>query len=451
MKYFKIPFALVISWIIVEIISFIFLVALDTYRQNLIFGIKARVEDFKATYYFKPLDFGLYDPLTQFSPIANSVLDGQRAKKENENGSLLNYNAYGFLDNGNNFSEFTFPEKKNTFRIILLGGSSALGAPGNWENFIPSHKTIASILERKLNDKSNNIRAENTFFQVLNFAQIGGWSGNNLVRLTQYLIYLDPDMVLSYNGFNDALMGKSQGQPYLNWNFISYPNYIKYNLGHKYVNTKINRNKIFPYTSSLINKFYTSGFYSRILNDKQTKLFQELEQKNPLPKIITNYLDSDINKTPVYIKNTEMMASILEKNKIYFINYLQPSKSYEKYLFNINLNMEDAGLTKEDLNESKSDKFEEGEATEAGPDQPSISNKEVRNIDNNIMYLYSNEFLNLSLKYKNNKYLKFKDKTNIFRGNSKGLYQPDGFHLTPEGNEIIAEHFFEDIIKIFRY
>ena len=419
MKFFKIPLALLVSLLFIEFISFFLLLSIDIYRFDFKRSLDNRLRDFKATYFYKPERFGFFDPVSQFWPKANSIVNGQKKNVENGTDQLLSYNKYGFLDNKNDYnSTNTFPEKNSSlFRIILIGGSSALGAPGNYDNLVPSRKTIASILERKLNQNNFDQPYQNFFFQVLNFGQIGGWSGNNLSKVMQYLIHLDPDMIIAYNGYNDALMGDSQGQPYLNWNYISYPNYIKNNVGEEYILNKIERNKFFPFTSSLINVYFDSKFYKDNLESKIQKLKSNLEKDNPIPKLITDYVASkDISDTkPIFIKNVKMLSAILSNEKIYYINYLQPSKQYENFI-----------LHNDNLNDNFPDK-----------------------INTKIMDSYVDFFSEL-LSSNKNKFIKFSDKTKIFLNIKDNPYQPDGFHLTPVGNEIIAEQFFLDIVEILQ-
>ena len=385
--------AIAITFFTIEIVCAIYLTFVDLNRgKSLKESLVNRYNDIYLAYNFEPISYGSYEPITQFHPIPNSDLWTQD----------LRYNKFGFLGNGSDNEDLEiFPGKNNnTFRILLIGGSSALFSPGTSQNTV----TIAAVLENKLNkyytDKS---------FQVLNFGQVGGWSGNNLVRLSQYWIHLDPDMVIAYNGFNDALLGDQQGDTIINWGFPTKNLYKKYatqfNASDK---IQIRRSKLFPFTTSLLNLFFKRLYERSQAEDTMNK---SIALNLPFPSAITDYVREKGTKSKsIYTKNMEMMASIMAINSAYFIGLLQPNVAWSLR------------------------------------DKPSQLTDIVGNIDPHIYRRYVNEFEIMKNIYNKSKFTRFVDGTSIVDDFSHDfIYQPDGFHLTPEGNKIIAQEFFTSI------
>ena len=157
---------------------------------------------------------GSYDPLTQLQYGPNFQVD-----------KFLKTNAFGFVGNesGNLFLE-EFPQKRvGTFRVIMLGGSSTFGSGVN-----KGSRTISAHLEHYSNTKLNLQNSPYEYIQVLNFGHPGANTSIELAKLSQYVAHLDPDLVISFDGFNDAWyalfepnrMGLDHG--IINWADISY-------------------------------------------------------------------------------------------------------------------------------------------------------------------------------------------------------------------------------------
>lgn len=84
------------------------------------------------------------------------------------------------------------PRKANEIRILVLGGSSAwgLGASSN------TH-TIPHELQSLLNQDGKSV------YRVMNGAFMGWTSREELTALLEFYDVFDPDIVVSYTGFND--------------------------------------------------------------------------------------------------------------------------------------------------------------------------------------------------------------------------------------------------------
>ena len=99
------------------------------------------------------------------------------------------HNSLGFRG-----EEITLPKPKGTYRIVILGGSSAYtAAVKDW------HKDWARKLQKELRQIYNNDNIE-----VIN-AACGGWnSWESLINLEFRVLDIEPDMIIIYHGTNDV-------------------------------------------------------------------------------------------------------------------------------------------------------------------------------------------------------------------------------------------------------
>src|SRR3990167_6911934 len=106
--------------------------------------------------------------------------------------SVIRINSLGFRG-----KEFSAVKDKNTYRIIILGGSTAFGK-GASSNDV----TIASYLGKILNEK---IKGKS--FEVYNMAINGYISAQELITFQLHGIDFKPDLVIDINGYNDLVTG----------------------------------------------------------------------------------------------------------------------------------------------------------------------------------------------------------------------------------------------------
>jgi hypothetical protein len=148
----------------------------------------------------------VFIPTTQHAFRAGSEFEGLRVGR------------HGFILNGSDEPE-GYPEKPpGLVRIVMLGGSSLAGATATGND-----KTIPAQLEALLNQS-----ADGTRFQVLNFGMGGNYSYGELTRLVTEVAYLEPDVVILFDGYNDAHYamiehGRAElDAPLMNWADYSY-------------------------------------------------------------------------------------------------------------------------------------------------------------------------------------------------------------------------------------
>ena len=149
-----------------------------------------------------------FDPLTQNGPVPGTRWTG------------LTVNQDGYVDNGHDDPLLnTYPEKPaGVTRVVMLGGSSAAGVTAK-----SNDETIAAQLEGLL-----NAGAATPGYQVLNFGAPGNYVFNEMTRYVSQVTHLDPDIVVFFDGYNDALYASFEHvrqalpAPIMNWADYSY-------------------------------------------------------------------------------------------------------------------------------------------------------------------------------------------------------------------------------------
>lgn len=112
----------------------------------------------------------------------------------------IRHNKVGFRRS----SEVSRKKPEGTYRIFLMGGSTAYGLGGLWPHLdaswpvLPNDSTIDAFLERALTARFPGHR-----FEVVNAAITSTWTHHSLIYLNQTILGYDPDMVLFLDGYND--------------------------------------------------------------------------------------------------------------------------------------------------------------------------------------------------------------------------------------------------------
>lgn len=112
----------------------------------------------------------------------------------------VRHNAQGFRRDG----EISRVKPAGTYRIFLMGGSTAYGTGGMWPHIqkefavLPNEATIDRFLERDLSAAFPEMRIE-----VVNAAITSTWTHHHLIYLNQSILDYDPDVVMFLDGFND--------------------------------------------------------------------------------------------------------------------------------------------------------------------------------------------------------------------------------------------------------
>ena len=180
------------TFIALELVSFCALTTREMWSSDKSFyqALESRVEEVKLSWKVDT-PAGNFDPVSQTQMVPGGKFAG------------LQVGPNGYISNGHSNALLnSFPDKpQNLKRVIFLGGSAAAGSGVDHE----SH-TLPARLEALLNQRADHGATDDghTVYQVLNFGVGGGYTGNELVRYTQYLAHLQPDVVVSLDGYNDA-------------------------------------------------------------------------------------------------------------------------------------------------------------------------------------------------------------------------------------------------------
>jgi hypothetical protein len=112
----------------------------------------------------------------------------------------VRHNSVGFRRS----SEVSVAKPPGTYRIFLMGASTAYGLGGLWPHIDDKHpvlknsETIDAYLEQDLAPALPGKKIE-----VINAAITSSWTHHNLIYLNQTVLKYQPDMVLFLDGFND--------------------------------------------------------------------------------------------------------------------------------------------------------------------------------------------------------------------------------------------------------
>jgi lysophospholipase L1-like esterase len=224
--------------------------------------------------------------------------------------SGLKVGRWGFILNTDD-QPAPFPDKPDDLtRIVLLGGSSAAGATATG-----NARTIAARLEALLN------QAEEGAFQVLNFGVGGNYSYGELMKLVTEVAYLQPDVIIMFDGFNDAHYANLEHlraglpKPLMNWADFSY----------QYFDTMAGLRgqlrappPILTYSYLLVASL--AGNDARSVREQREEMYAGLTAT----ALSAWIAERDPGFASVLPTNLDIAASWASRNGIGFIGYLQP-------------------------------------------------------------------------------------------------------------------------------
>ena len=301
----------------------------------------------------------------------------------NQHGVYVNINSDGFRGGEIIFSE-------NQYKIFFLGGSTAFGSLSSSDE-----TTIPGYVEKKLLDKGYDVK-------IVNGGIHSATTIDEFYMLENYFLKFKPDMVIMYDGYNDA------GDFNLRKFHISYDefknNYAQLN------NIPFNGVKVTSVKGTGIINFleqsnYKTGiglviFYKNMLNPNPINT-KETTANPKITNFIENYMTENWSKT----------CSLGEKNGFKTVNFIQPI-----------LGTGDRTISENEMKIMNKDWFK----------------------NHYLTYLKS---INIDVK-KVEPCENIFDLRNSFSGmNGVDIYWDEG-HMTDFGNEIIAEKITEKLIPI---
>ncbi|MBF0521330.1 MAG: SGNH/GDSL hydrolase family protein [Nitrospirae bacterium] len=146
----------------------------------------------KKTSNSKTMEFDYREPypyiMFHSTPNVDISINSEQQKGKLGNLTHIVTNRYGFRYN-NNLDE----KKHNEIRIFILGGSVVF-------NGLTNETTISGYLEKMLNERYNGKYQ----IRVVNAGIVSAVSSQELALLTNTVIDLKPDIMIFFDGFNDA-------------------------------------------------------------------------------------------------------------------------------------------------------------------------------------------------------------------------------------------------------
>jgi len=344
----------------------------------------------------------VFSPLTQYAFRANHEFSG------------LKIGRHGFVLNGDKDPE-PFPEKSaKLVRIALLGGSSAAGATASGND-----KTIAAGLERLLNEKSDK---EQTF-QVLNFGMGGNYSYGEVTKLISEIAYLQPDVIIMLDGFNDAHYANLEhlregiDAPLINWADFSYHYFDALNQ----LRGETRPPPMLMTYSYLLVEEYSGNRHSKSVRDQRAAIYDAL----PARALSDHVAREDPGFRSVLETNLEFAAAWAAHKNIWFFAYLQPHPWEYK-----DLSCEQTMDT----------------SLMIGRLWPSMDERQYAEIMRTAFQGYAQVYRELNESYADADHVRFFDLRRLFEGDASCVYN-DPIHYNDQANLSIAERMYGDLAR----
>ena len=120
----------------------------------------------------------------------------------NQSTSTVNINSLGFRG-----PEFSAEKPENTYRILLVGGSTMFGSGATSDS-----TTIPGFLQQIFDNNKFEVNIE-----VINAAISGGNSASELEFINEKIAQYEPDLVIVYDGWNDLRAERTYDIVQHNW------------------------------------------------------------------------------------------------------------------------------------------------------------------------------------------------------------------------------------------
>lgn len=349
--------------------------------------------------------YGVYDPLLT-----------QRYAPNSRTG-VLSINQHGFIGNGTTDPALTvFPQKPpGLVRIVLLGGSSLAGNALRSDNT----QTIPAFLERILNDAAPH----GTTYQALNYGISDGWSFSELRRFFAEIIHIKPDIVISLDGWNDAVRAGFEAdrnhveQGLLNWDQLSY---LYFELINGIPRDQFRPPPIFTFTALVLHRV---GLLDAARDAHRDRLYEDHHLT-----ALSRHLSEDHDGLHfAFIRNLEAISAYAAWNGFAHIAYLQPYAEHKRPV----IAEEQAALDAHHII--------------AAAQNGSLWERDTyRRLMAEIYARYETAFRSYAAKYATEDRIRVHDLTGLFAGEEAVLYL-DSIHYNELGNQLIAERMATDV------
>lgn len=215
-------------------------------------------------------------------------------------GNVVTNNSLGFR-----CDEFAPPEP-DTFRIVLLGGSAAWGSGASDNDY-----TIAGQLERLLNAEPARLGSYKKA-KVYNLAQVNGLQTHEIISLLLYGVEMKPDLVISYNGWNEIFSNFGLIEPETMEKFSVF--YISEMMKWKPLGVIGEKERQFKQAFSAIVR-ERSALAALLPKPKSASYARDIERDFPVYRQAASRL---------YLKNFELLRGIAGGFGFTYVSFLQP-------------------------------------------------------------------------------------------------------------------------------
>lgn len=237
-------------------------------------------------------------------------------------------------------NEIVLPVKKG-FRIFLVGGSTVANLRKPLGDRISDH--LREALMKRFGQE----------VEVYNFGVPSFTSLNEMLLALTTLIYFQPDLIIDYDGVNDAFFANvitpSLWKPNITDLTVGY----KYRLDFVTEMPPLKRVKYllegFSYINYFVDKFsadkdkaidqdeMTPAEYSRLLDSQSAERIKtdpiEFAKNIGYPDTFSNQANINYRAVSVYLNNIRTIAVSLKASNIRFLHVLQPTAFTKKKLF----------------------------------------------------------------------------------------------------------------------
>ena len=207
---------------------------------------------------------------------------------------LNRHNSLGYRG-----EEISMPKPKDVFRIVAIGGSNTYGhGISDYKNAYPYQ--LQEILQAKYRLKN---------VEVINAGVPGAVSHDTLVNLVFRILYLTPDIILDYDGFNDVL---ARIVPYQNYTGDSLSPINKFELKTPfYFEKSVLVRIVTGLNPPVFRDFVFSADRNPASAERKTKFFEYINGTQ---------LDALRQNKPVFFeRNLESMYAIAKQFNITFV------------------------------------------------------------------------------------------------------------------------------------
>ncbi len=214
--------------------------------------------------------------------------------------------SYGFVQNNSLESERAFAKPAGVYRIIVSGGSTVAGWGAS-----NNEATWPAMLERSLQTllaeaRDSGLLLDYETVEVINAGVPGYDISQELTRFQTELIYMQPDLVIVFNGINEA------------WNFSGFPADFAIDSYQRRVEDlvlgryqPIPRIVVLPYFQRTAGAVIEQAFPKSVVSDRrQLKFYQSAAAK--------------LNADQLYISKIVQFKAICRKFGIPFVFVFQP-------------------------------------------------------------------------------------------------------------------------------